>query len=194
MTSARRIIGTVVLAVGLGSAVAAPSAAQSQDGVETVSNVRVALEVVSVNLDAGRVVLRNLETGAETARAPGGGLPDVLDLRPGARLSAVTTRAVSAYPASDDAPLSAPRIDGFSVPAEREGKPALVIGRLTSEVVELVAWDAASRRATARRFDDSETSYAVRDPAAQAFLNDHSPGERFVVDVSETTVLIREPD
>jgi hypothetical protein len=159
--------------------------------VESVESVRVSAEVLSVDREAGQILLRNAETGEEWVHAPPGGLTGILGLEAGARVTALTTRGVTAYPAPADAD-PAPQVDGFTVGATREGKPAMVVGRLITQVVELVAWDPEARLATGRDASGEITIYEVRTPEGRDFLANHSAGQRFVVEISETLVLIDE--
>ena len=180
-----------VLAVGLPVASAGLAAADAADMVESVETLRVSAEVLSVDRDAGQMLLRNTETGEEWVHAPPGGLSGILGLEAGAKVTALTTRGVTAYPAPADAD-PAQQVDGFTVGATREGKPAMVVGRLITQVVELTAWDPEARLATVRAADGETTIYEVRTPEGRDFLANHTVGERFVVEVSETLVLIDE--
>lgn len=178
-----------VLAAGLSAATA--QVADDDDVIETVETERVAAELVSVDRDAGRMVFRNTDTGEEWAHSPPGGLSGILGLEAGAPVTALITRGVTAYPAAEGAD-STPQVDGFTVGAEREGKPAMVAGRLTTQVVELVAWDAENRLASVLDGEGRPAIYEVRTPESRAFLDNHAAGQRFVVEVSETIVIIDE--
>lgn len=186
----RLAAGLLALALVAGPGAAAV-AAEDDRVVETVETERVSAEVVSVDREAGRIVLRNTETGDEWVHAPPGGLTGVLGLEAGAKVAALTTRGVTAYPVAAGAD-PAPQIDGFTVRAEREGKPAMVVGRLITRVVELLAWDDENRLATVKEANGKTIIYEVRTPDGREFLSGLTSGQQFVVEVSETLVLIDE--
>ncbi|MEM6441038.1 MAG: hypothetical protein AAF763_15235 [Pseudomonadota bacterium] len=183
-------LAALVFVAGLAAA-PAPASADDADVVETAETDRVSAEVVSIDREAGRIVLRDDDTGEEWVHAPPGGLSDDFALDAGSPVTALTTRGITAYPAPPDADPE-PQVDGFTVGATREGKPAMVAGRLISEVVELLAWDAEASLATVRDGSGETLIYEVHTPEGRAFLTAHEVGERFVVEVSETIVLIDE--
>jgi len=184
-------LAATALIMALTATGAAFGPAEAQDGVETVETTRVRAEVLSVDREAGQMLLRNLDTGEMWVHEPEGGLPGVLGLVAGDKVSALRTRGVTAYDAPADMDPT-PTVDAFSRKGERDGKPAMVTGRLVTQVVTLDAWDSAKRLATVTLGDGTTSVYEIGNDDSAAFLDRHEAGQRFVVEVSETDIVVDE--
>ncbi|MGM0583771.1 MAG: hypothetical protein ACQEUZ_03875 [Pseudomonadota bacterium] len=164
------------------------SDAEAAAGVEIAETVRIRAGVLTVDREAGHILMRNLDTGEVFVHKPPRQMTGALGVESGDVIEAVLTRGVTArLPEVGD--VDRTETDLVSTPALSGSGPGFMGGKLTRSVVTLEAWNAVTDVAVVRSPEGRMTRYHVTTDAAREFLDSREPGDRIEVELSETVMV-----
>lgn len=159
------------------------------NGVEVAETEEFTAMVLTVDAESRQILLRNLDTGEVSVRAPDAEAGQI-NVKPGDLIKGMVTRGISARPA-EAGDEEATTVETISLPAAMGGQAALVSGRLTRSVVVLEAWNPVSFVMVALTPEGRTLRNFVPSPEAQEFLASQEPGAKIQIEISETAVLTR---
>lgn len=187
-------LAAVMLALSLAApALAQPS--QEEDpgaGVELAWTERVRAMVLTVDREAGQILMRNLDTGEVFVHEPPKEMSGLLNVESGDVLEAVVTRGVTARPA-EAGDLERTETRMVTAPSGSDRGAGFVGGTLERTVMTLEAWNPVTNVAVARTAEGRMQRFHVTTEEGRAFAETLEPGDRIDVEFSNTVVVTR-PD
>jgi len=168
------------------SALALPPAS-ADETVEVADTVETAATVQTVDMVTRQILLRDDRTGEVFVITAGPEVKNLDQLEPGDKVRALYTRGVAARMA----PAGAEGSSSVEVvaAAEKGDKPALIYGKTTTEVVTLLAYDAAGHVATFRDSTGATRSVTVEKPEMQRFAETLKPGAKVEITWSDALAI-----
>ncbi|SFH81078.1 hypothetical protein [Albimonas pacifica] len=178
-----------LLALGA-CATAEPEATEAApDGVSIAETTRMRAEVLSVDVEAGQVMMRDLSTGDVFTHRPPAEMTGAIGVEPGDVVEAMRTRAITAWHAEGGDETGRTESEVVSTPAASGGSPAMVGGRLTRSVMNFVVWNAKTDVAVFRSPEGNVVRYHLTNDEARAFVASLDEGDPIEVEISDTVVV-----
>lgn len=178
-----------LLALGACATSEPEAAAEAPDGVSIAETTRMRAEVLSIDVEAGQVMMRDLATGDVFTHRPPAEMSGAIGVQPGDVVEAMRTRAITAWHAEEGDDAARTESDVVSTPASANGAPAMVGGRLTRSVMNFVVWNAKTDVAVFRSPEGNVVRYHLTNDEARAFVATLDEGEPIEVEISDTVVV-----
>ena len=188
--AARAAVALVgLLALGACAATEPGATLDAPDGVSVAETTRTRAEVLSVDMAAGQVMMRDLATGETFVHRPPAEMSGAIGVQPGDVVEALRTRAITAWHAEGTDETGSTESEVVSTQASAGGSPAMVGGKLTRSVMRFVVWNDKTDVAVFSSPEGNVVRYHLTNDEARAFVASLDEGDPIEVEISDTVVV-----